>query len=164
VIELAEMDQPQIVVLKTPRKKRILKELDAFISQWRSWGKEVAQITDHPYDRMTQSSIYPDGGGEQENIRRHNILQERTLAFLKENIVGHGFIYGQHGENVDRTDLRLQIRVKHRLNDLDVLRARIDYAEVPKQLNTVRQVSSNVGNKLLGIVPDFLVKYPRSWI
>ena len=155
------MNQPQTVVLKTPRKKRIIKELDAFISQWRSWEKEVAQITDHPYDRMTHSSVYIYG---EDNMNHHNILQERTLAFLNKNVAGHGFIYGQHGENVDRTDLRLKIRVKHRLNDLDVLRARIDYAEVPKRLDTVRQVSSNVGNKLLGIVPDFLVKYLRSWI
>ena len=73
------MDQPQTVVLKTPRKKRIIKELDAFISQWRSWEKEITQITDHPYDRMTHSSVYIDG---EKNMKHHNILQERTLAFL----------------------------------------------------------------------------------
>jgi hypothetical protein len=108
---------------------------------------------------MTHSSIYADG---EENLKKHNILQERTLAFLNKNIVGHGFIHGQHGENVDRTDLRLKDRVKHRINDLDVLRARIEYAEVPKRWTGTKKVASTVGNKLLGIVPDFLVKYLQS--
>ena len=150
------MDQPQTLVLKTPKKKRIIKELDAFLSKWRSWERHVGQITDHPYDRMTQSSVYVDG---EENMKQHTILQERTLAFLNRNIVGHGFIYGQHGENVDRTDLRLKVRVKHRLNDLDVLRARIDYAEVPKGWEIMRKIFPSLGNKLIGIVPDFLAKY-----
>ena len=153
------MDQPQIVVLKTPQKKRILKELDAFISQWRSWAKEVAQIKDHQYDRMMQSSVYLDG---EENIQRHNILQELTLAFLSKNIVGHGFIYGQGGENVDRTDLRLNFRVKHRLYDLDVLRARIEYAELPRRFEQTAKVLSSIGNKLIGIIPDCLAKYLQS--
>lgn len=151
--------QPSILTFKTRRKRRIIKELDAFINQWRSWGKEVSQIKDHPYDRMTQSRVYLDG---EENIRGHNILQERTLAFLNKNIVGHGFIYGQHGENVDRTDLRLNFRVEHRLYDLDVLRARIEYAELPRRFEKTVKVLSSVGNKLLGIVPDCLARYLQS--
>jgi hypothetical protein len=150
------MDKPQTIILKTPRKNRIIKELDAFISHWRFWATEVSQIIDHPYNRMTQTSVYLDG---EENMKRHNHLQERTLAFLNKNIVGHGFIHGQHGENVDRIDQRLKIRVSHRLNDLDVLRARIDYAEMPERFKKTKRVLSNFGNKLLGLVPDFLAKY-----
>jgi hypothetical protein len=153
------MDQPQTVVLKTPRKKRIIKELDAFISQWRFWEKEVVQITDHPYDRMTHSSVYIDG---EDNMKHHTILQERTLAFLNKNIIGHGFIYGQHGENVDRIDQRLKIRVSHRINDLDVLRASIEYAEVPKRWEILNKILLYLVNKLLGLAPDFLAKYLQS--
>ena|ERR1700730_699721 len=109
---------------------------------------------------MTQSAVYLDG---EDNLKRHNLLQERTLAFLNKNIVGHGFIYGQHGENVDRIDCRLKIRVKHRVNDLDILRARIEYAEVPKRFVKTRKAALNMGNKVLGVVPDFLVKLIQSW-
>jgi hypothetical protein len=87
--------QPSTVTLKSRRKRRVIKELDAFISQWRSWAKEVAQIKDHQYDRMMQSSVYLDG---EENIQRHNILQELTLAFLSKNIVGHGFIWSRQAK------------------------------------------------------------------
>src|SRR5690242_16302015 len=106
------MTHPQPVVLRTRNKKRILKELDSFIAEWRSWEREISQITDHPYNRMTQDDVFADG---EDNMKRHTLLQERTFAFLNKNIIGHGFVYGQHGENVDRTDLRLNIRVKHRL-------------------------------------------------
>jgi hypothetical protein len=77
----------------------------------------------------------------------HKILQERTLAFLNKNVQGHGFIYGRDGTYIDRIDLRLNIRVKHRIYDLDELRARIDYAEVP-----VGRLKKSLG-KIGGIVP-----------
>jgi hypothetical protein len=48
--------------------------------------------------------------------------------------------------------------VKHRLNDLDILRVRIEYAEVPKAWTGTKKAASIVGNKVLGIVPDFLAK------
>jgi hypothetical protein len=64
----------------------------------------------------------------EQNIKRHRILQEKTLAFLEENIIGHGFISGRDGTKIDRTDLRLNIRVKHRIDDLDELRACLEYA------------------------------------
>ena len=149
------MTHPQPVVLRTRNKKRILIELDSFIAEWRSWEREVSQITDHPYNRMTQTGVFADG---EDNMKRHTLLQERTFGFLNKNIIGHGFVYGQHGENVDRTDLRLNIRVKHRLNDLDILRTRIDYAEMPKWMEHTREVLSNIGNKLLGIFPEIVAK------
>jgi hypothetical protein len=67
------------------------------------------------------------------------------------------------GENVDRTDLRLNFRVKHRLYDLDVLRARIEYAELPRRFEQTAKVLSSVGNKLLGIIPDCVAKYLQSF-
>src|ERR1039457_2361211 len=64
-------------------------------------------------------------------MKRHRILQEKTLTFLENNISGHGFIRGRDGRGIDSTDLRLSIRVKQRVDDLDELRACLDYAKVP---------------------------------
>ena len=75
---------------------------------------------------MTHSEVYADG---EENITKHGILQEKTLVFLENNISGHGFISGRDGTKIDRTDLRLKIRVKHRLDDLEELRACLEYAD-----------------------------------
>jgi len=51
----------------------------------------------------------------------HEIFQAKTLTFLNNNITGHGFIKGFDGKAGDRTDLRLKIRVKHRLHQLRIL-------------------------------------------
>src|SRR5216683_1062111 len=78
----------------------------------------------NPFDPKP-GRILADG---EENIKKHSILQEKTLEFLEQNIIGHGFIRGRDGTHVDRTDLRLKFRVKHRLEELDELRARLEYA------------------------------------
>jgi hypothetical protein len=78
---------------------------------------------------MTHSEVYADG---EDNIKKHRILQEKTLVFMENNIAGHGFIRGRDGTKIDRNDLRLKIRVKHRVDDLDELRACLPYAKVPE--------------------------------
>jgi hypothetical protein len=47
-------------------KARVIKKLDALLGEWRSWEKEVAEIRDHPYNRMIQTDVYADGGFAQE--------------------------------------------------------------------------------------------------
>ncbi len=141
------MDQP--LVFKTPRKSRAIKELDAIIAEWRAWQKDVDKLGADPINPFDPRPGKPWLDGE-DNIKRHNILQLKTLEFLDKNIVGHGFIYGRDGNHIDRDDLRLNIRVKHRLNDLDELRARIEYAEVPA--GWIRKSAAKIGR----IVPDVI--------
>ena len=112
-----------------PNKNWVIKELDALIVEWEEWQSGVAQIEDHPYDHNTQSEVYADG---EENMEKHDILQAKTLTFLNNNIKGHGFIKGFDGQGCDRIDLRLSIRVKHRLTQLRILQASIKYALVPE--------------------------------
>ncbi len=122
-------DQPkrETLALTNPNKAWVFKELDTLIIEWRAWQREVEEIKDHPFNQ-TQSNVYADG---EENIKKHRILQEKTLVFLENNIAGHGFIRGRDGTKIDRNDLRLRIRVKHRIDDLDELRACLPYAKVP---------------------------------
>jgi hypothetical protein len=139
----------QRFAFKTTHKRHVIKELSKFIEEWRAWQKEVDKLGSDPIDHFDPKPgrIHLDG---EDNIKKHHLLQERTLAFLEKNVEGHGFIYGRDGENIDRTDLRLNIRVKHRINDLDELRARIEYAEVPPGL------SKRSAAKIGGIVPDVI--------
>ena len=116
--------QRETLAFKNPNKVCVIKKLDALIAKWRAWEKKVTEIQD-PYNRLMQSEVYADG---EENIKSHRILQEQTLVFLENNLIGHGFIGGRDGMKIDRTDLRLNIRVKHRIDDLDELRACLEYA------------------------------------
>ena len=112
-----------------PNRNWVVKELAKIVEEWTAWQQEVAQIRDHPYDPSTQSEVFLDG---EKNMQKHEILQAKTLTFLNNNIRGHGFIKGFDGQCCDRTDLRLKIRVKHRLHDLRILQSCLEYAEVPE--------------------------------
>jgi hypothetical protein len=122
--------QRETLAFRKPNREWALKELDAIICEWRGWQKEVEKLGEDPRDPFDPGPgrILADG---EENIQKHKILQAKTLEFLEHNIAGHGFITGRDGANVDRTDLRLKFRVKHRLNDLDELRACLEYVEKP---------------------------------
>jgi len=76
-------------------------------------------LVDQPYDRDTESAVFADG---RDAMLKHDVLQRKTLTFLSRNISSHGFISGFDGQNVDRTDLKLKVRVEHRLRDLELIR------------------------------------------
>ena len=146
---LVKRDQPQRETLGfiKPNTARVFKQLDDLIGEWRAWEEEVDKIPEHHYSPLnpTRFNILADG---EENIKIHRILQEKTLVFLENNITGHGFICGRDGSKIDRTDLPLKIRVKHRIDDLDELRACLRYANVhrfPGHAGTPQRVPRQVG-------------------
>ena len=112
-----------------PKKNWVVSEIISIISEWENWQKIVEVIKDHPYDQNTHSEVSADG---EENMEKHDILQAKTLTFLNNNIKSHGFILGFDGKGCDRKDLRLKIRVKHRLRELRILRESFKYAIVPE--------------------------------
>jgi hypothetical protein len=123
------MKQFHNVEITNPNRAWVVSEFEKLYAEWVSWQAEVAQIVDQPYDHNTQSEVFADG---EDNMRKHDVLQAKTLTFLNNNIKGHGFIDGFDGTHIDRTDLRLRIRVKHRMHQLDILRASLEYAKVPE--------------------------------
>jgi hypothetical protein len=120
---MSELPRASLAFKNPYNKAAVIKRLDALIAEWRAWQKEVSEIKDHPYDRLTHSDVYADG---EENISKHRILQAKTLEFLQQNTSGHGFITGHDGTKIDRTDLRLKFRVQHRIDDLEELRVRLE--------------------------------------
>lgn len=122
-------EQIEHLAFLNPNRAWVLRELDKLFEEWVAWEAKVADIVDQPYDRNTQLDVYADG---ENMMERHEILQTKTLTFLNNNISGHGFIQGFDGRGCDRPDLRLRYRVKHRLRNLRILRASLEYARVPE--------------------------------
>jgi hypothetical protein len=157
-----ESNEPKrlTLVLANPNKKCVVKELDALIGEWRAWQEDVRRIPVPPrnpyYPRP--DDVLADG---EENIQKHSVLQEKTLVFLDNNIEGHGFIYGRDGTKIDRTDLRLDVGVKHRVNDLEVLRTCIQYAKVPETYwkATAKEMLEKVAGKGPELATDIAAKY-----
>ena len=111
--------------ITNPRKGWVIEELKKLIDEWENWQVTVSKIQDHPYNKQTQTEVFADG---EENMEHHSILQMKTITFLDNNISGHWFINRRDGSGCDRTDLRLHIRVKHRLSDLREIEASLQYA------------------------------------
>ena len=139
----------QTLAFKNANKAWVVKELDKLLEEWRSWQIDVEQIQDHPYNRNTESEVFKDGT---QNMKRHRILQEKTLVFLDNYLDGHGFIRGRDGTKIDRSDLRLKIRVQHRIDDLDELRACIDYARVPDSYWKAK--GKELADKIINVGPE----------
>ena len=141
------------LAIMNPNKVWVVQELDKLINEWEKWQKEVAQIKDYPYDSQTKTDVFADG---EENMQKHEILQAKTLAFLNNNIKGHGFIIGFDGKHCDRTDLRLKHRVKHRLQQLKILQASLQYAQVPDSF--WKKKGKELIDKIAGVAPEVAAK------
>ena len=122
------MEETENIEFLNPNRAWVVAELEMLYTEWLSWKEAVESIVDQPFDSNTQADVYADG---KDMMQKHEILQAKTLTFLNNNIGGHNFIRGFDGQHIDRKDLRLRIRVEHRLNELEILRACVDYARVP---------------------------------
>ncbi len=152
------MDHSKNLEITNPNHAWVASELDKLFLEWSDWQQEVIQIVDRPYDRNRQSEVFADG---EEMMLRHKIIQAKTLTFLNNNIEGHGFL------GFDRTDLRLNVRVKHRVEELEILKACLQYARVPesywkqKGKELVENLAKKTGDSAIDIAASYL-KNPMS--
>jgi hypothetical protein len=137
------------LTISNPRKNWVISELSSLIQQWESWQKEVELIEDQPYNKNTHSEVFADG---EDNMETHSILQMKTVTFLDNNLDGHWFINGRTERGCDRNDLRLQIRVKHRLKELREIHASLSYALVADSF--WKQKGVEVINKMADKSPE----------
>ncbi|MDP3258961.1 MAG: hypothetical protein Q8M34_00050 [Thermodesulfovibrionales bacterium] len=144
-----------------PNKAWVVKELEKLFAEWAVWQNEVSKIVDQPYDTRRQSEVFADG---EENMESHEILQAKTLTFLNNNIKGHGFIKGFDGHSCDRTDLRLKIRVKHRIQQLRILLASLQYANVPESYwkEKSKELVQSIVNKGTDAAIEIATKYLKN--
>lgn len=155
--------------IKKAARSNAVKNLRSVIKQWESWQAEVEKIIDQPYDRNMQTEVFADG---EDMMERHDRLQAKTLSFLNATFNNHGFLTGLDGSHIDRTDLRLKYRVKHRLHELRILascleglvmeetvaKTQIDEAEIWKSIEEEYGETKREFGKKVAFVTD---KYIR---
>jgi hypothetical protein len=95
-------------------------------------------------------------------MQKHEVLQAKTLTFLNNNIKGHGFIKGFDGVRCDRYDIRLKHRVKHRLQNLRVLIASLEYARVPESY--WKQKGKELVDKIIDRAPDAAIDVATNYL
>lgn len=152
------MEQIQNIEILNPNRTWVISEFEKLYSDWKAWEQQVSAIVDQPYDQNTHSEVFADG---KDMMLKHDILQAKTLTFLNNNIRGHGFIRGFNGQHIDRTDLRLKIRVEHRMRDLDILRATLlaGYPRSAKAKDVPDEVHPSPGEG-----PNVVAKFKTHWL
>ncbi len=148
------------LAFKNPNRAWVMAELAKLYKEWEKWAEYVPTIEDHPYDRNTHSEIFADGV---ENLDKHDILREKTLTFLDNNIQGHNYMLAnEYEEPFERNDLRLSLRVPHRIKDLKVLMASLEYALVPDGFwkEQGKSLLANLQDK----APDSALKIAESYL
>lgn len=119
----------ELLAFKNANRAWVMAELEKLCAEWEEWAAFVETIEDYPYDEQTQSEVFADGV---ENMDKHDILRTRTLTFLDNNIQGHNFMNAnEYDVPEESVTLRLMHRVPHRLKELKILVASLEYALVP---------------------------------
>ena len=153
------MEQVENLEFLNPNRPWVMKELDNLYQEWLAWEIEVSQIVDQPYDKNTQLEVFADG---ENMMQKHEVLQAKTLTFLNNNIKGHGFIKGFDGKRCDGYTSRLKHRVKHRLQDIRILIASLEYARVPESY--WKQKGKELVDKIIDKAPDAAIDVATNYL
>jgi hypothetical protein len=124
------MEPREILTLTNPNKGWVVNELGKLQGEWAIWLETVRHLPDSPdYNPQTCSEAIKDGFA---NRRSHDVLREKTLVFIGNNISGYAFIFENwpsypHEDNAGR----LVNIVPSWIHRLEILFACIEYARVP---------------------------------
>jgi hypothetical protein len=111
-------------------KALVVEQLDKLLAEWRVWLQVVESLPDSPdFNPQTCTEVVKDGW---ENIRKHDVLREKTLVFLANNFEGYEFLFENwpsypHESNT----IRKRRVVPSWIHRLETLQACIEYARVP---------------------------------
>jgi len=107
-----------------------VKEVDKLLDDWRSWDQFVQNLADSPdFNPSTSTEAIKDGW---DNLKKHEILREKTLVFLRNNFTGHEFILEKWPNHPhENVTSRLRKRVPGWIHRLEMLQATLEYARVP---------------------------------
>lgn len=148
------------LAFKNPNRAWVMTELEKLYKEWKVWSAFVTTIEDHPYDHRTHAECFADGV---ENIDKHDILRTKTLVFLDNNIQGHDFMSSNEYEEPFEDNMgRLRAKVPHRVKELDILIASLEYATVPDGFWT--EQGKSLLEKIRDKAPDTALEIAASYL
>lgn len=148
------------LALTNPNRAWVVNELDKLLDEWRTWLKHAASLPDSAdYNPNTTAEALKDG---RDNLRKHEIIRERTLIFIANNFSGIEFMFRNwpsppHEDNLSR----LRSRIPGWVHRLEMLRDLIQYARVPDSFWKQK------GKELVAEIakaPDKAVDVAASWL
>lgn len=125
-------DEPlPVFAIVNPNKAWVCEELDKLIGEWAVWNEHCQGLGDSPdYNPQTCSEAIKDGW---ENRRKHEVLREKTLVFMRNHFSGAEFVLKQWSPHPhESVTSRLREIVPNWIHRLEILKASMDYVRVPE--------------------------------
>ena len=156
-----EFKQREVFAIANPNKPVVIQELDKLRKEWAEWlefGKGLGDSSD--FNPNTCTECIKDG---YDNLRKHEVLCEKTLVFIGNNFTGYGFLFENWPSppHEDRTS-RIARKAPGWIQRLDTLAASVQYARVPdgywkaKGKDLVDAISKAGPEKAIDIATSFL--------
>jgi hypothetical protein len=151
----------EVFAISNPNKAWVVNELDKLRREWSDWLEVAKGLGDSPdFNPNTCTEAIKDGW---DNIRKHDVLKERTLVFIGNNFTGYGFVFANWPTppHEDVTS-RIRKRVPGWMHRLEVLSSCIEYARVPdgfwmsKGKQLVDEVIKATPEKAIAIAASYL--------
>jgi hypothetical protein len=126
------MEPREPLVITNPNKGLVVNQLDRLLVEWKTWLAFAQKLSEEPdspyYDPGTCTEVIKDGF---DNRRKHQILRDKTLVFIGNNLSGYGFLFDNwptppHEANI----VRLVKIIPSWIHRLETLSACIEYARV----------------------------------
>jgi hypothetical protein len=127
----------EVFSISNPNKPLVVRELDKLRREWAEWFEFGKGLGDSPeFDPNTCSEAIKDG---RDNLRKHELLREKTLVFIGNNFTGYGFLFENwpsypHEDNTSRVARKGLTWIQR----LDTLANCIAYARVPDSYWTAK--------------------------
>ncbi|MEZ8109853.1 hypothetical protein ACED56_12285 [Vibrio splendidus] len=121
-----------VLSITNPNKVWVCEQLDSLIHEWLEWNDFCQKINeDSPdYNPSTCSEAIKDG---YVNIRKHEILREKTLVFLRNHFAGAEFVLNNWKPHPhEDVCSRLNKKVPYWVHRLEVIKASMDFILVPE--------------------------------
>jgi hypothetical protein len=120
-----------VLSITNPNKAWVSEQIDALTKEWIEWNAFCQNIEDSPdFNPKTCSEAIKDG---YENIRKHELLREKTLVLLRNHFSGAEFVLNNwkphpHEDNCSR----LKDKVPYWIHRLEIMKASMNYVLVPE--------------------------------
>lgn len=125
-----EFKPREVLAITNPNKPLVVRELDQLRKEWAAWLQLATGFGDSPeFDPNTCSEAIKDG---RDNLRKHDVLREKTLVFIGNNFSGYGFLFANWSTHPhDANGIRIARKAPGWVHRLETLAECIEYARVP---------------------------------
>ena len=150
-----------VFAITNPNKVWVSEEIDKLLREWEAWNDFCQNLEDSPdYDPNTCTEAIKDGYS---NRKKHEILREKTLVFMRNHFSGAEFILEKWPNHPHESNTsRLKDIVPNWIHRLEILKASMDYVQVPdgywkeRGKDFLETLSNSTAEKAVDIAASYL--------